>query len=236
MTTTKNEGDVHVIDNHQCSSFSVEFQEGGSATDEQNSAAVPIRFTQFPNELAQRAYRREAKTLAGIAKLIRTNTAPSKAQLPLIKLARFSGEPSDKGCLRYDAAVTELWGAELDYDRGEIPIEEAAARLQAAGVEALLYSTPSSTPDKPRWRVLCFTSRAYIGPTDELKELRAKWVARLNGVLGGIAAGESFTLSQSYFFRQRRRPADNTCSDNAGRPDRHARPPRRGRDLQEWQR
>ncbi len=29
---------------------------------------------------------------------------------------------------------------------------------------------------------------------------RAKLVARVNGVLGGIIAGESFTLSQSFYF------------------------------------
>jgi hypothetical protein len=196
MPTTKNEGDVHVIDNSQNSRFNEEIQQGRP---ESGSTDQPIRFTLFRNEKAKSARVLERSGISTLAGCVRGTKAPSKEQLPLIKLARFSGEPSENNALRYDAAVTELWGAELDYDRGEMPIDEAAKRLHQAGVEALLYETPSSLPEKPRWRVLCFTSRTYTGTTDELKELRAKWVARLNGVLDGIAAGESFTLSQAYY-------------------------------------
>jgi putative DNA primase/helicase len=42
MTTTKKRGDVHVIDNRQCSSFLSEFQQGRPAPSEQNSAVAPI--------------------------------------------------------------------------------------------------------------------------------------------------------------------------------------------------
>jgi hypothetical protein len=42
MTTTKKRGDVHVIDNHQCSSFPSEFQQGRPAPSDQNSAVAPI--------------------------------------------------------------------------------------------------------------------------------------------------------------------------------------------------
>jgi hypothetical protein len=43
-------------------------------------------------------------------------------------------------------------------------------------------------------------SREYTGTPDELRTLRQRWVARANGVLNGKLAGESFTLSQSYYI------------------------------------
>ena len=139
-------------------------------------------------------------SLAELAELIQVPKAPAKDELPLIKLAQFDGDPSENGSLRYDEAISELWGVEGDYDRGEVPIEEAAERLRAAGIETLLHETPSSMPEQPRWRALCWVSQGYAGDTAELRELRARWVARINGVLGGILAGESFTLSQPYFI------------------------------------
>jgi hypothetical protein len=72
-------------------------------------------------------------------------------------------------------------------------MEQAVEMLERAGVRAVLHSSASSTPEKPRWRVLC--------PLSEKRtpDARAALVARLNGVLGGILANESFTLSQSYY-------------------------------------
>jgi hypothetical protein len=46
----------------------------------------------------------------------------------------------------------------------------------------------------PRWRILCPFS------TELAPALRHKMMARVNGLLGGILAPESFTLSQSYFY------------------------------------
>lgn len=160
-------------------------------------AAVPIAFTQFSSKLADTKRCRKVQSLAEVGEIIRSARAPNKEQLPWLKLAGFGNEPSDKECLRYDANVTALWGAELDYDGGLISIEEAAAAL--AGVEALLYETASSTPQRPRWRTLCPASRSYKGPTAKLRDLRAQWVARVNGLLGGVIAGESFNLSQAFY-------------------------------------
>jgi putative DNA primase/helicase len=160
---------------------------------------VPIKFTQFPSEQAKTQRKRTAQSLAQLANHIRKLQAPTKPELPWIKLARFSGVPSDKDCLRYDEAVIELCGAELDYDGGQLSITEAAERLSRTGVAALLYETPSSTPEKPRWRVLCPASRRYTGTTDELRARRAQWVARINGVVGGGIDGASFNLSQAFY-------------------------------------
>jgi hypothetical protein len=104
------------------------------------------------------------------------------------------------GACRCDAFVTALTGAEGDYDGEEITALDAALWLQAAGIEAVVGETASCTPEVPRWRVLLPASRAYLGSTDELRALRARWVARANGVLNGTLAGESFTLSQAFYI------------------------------------
>jgi RecA-family ATPase len=118
---------------------------------------------------------------------------PSKADCPLIKLARFGELRTDKGSLRWDGNVIEITGLEGDYDAEQMPITEAAMLLHENGVEAVLYTSPSHTPEKPRWRVLA--PLAHECPPQGRKRL----LARLNGALGGVLAPESFTLSQSYY-------------------------------------
>jgi hypothetical protein len=165
-----------------------------------SGAADPIRLTAFGDRFASARLPIDFPSLDKLVGDLRATLAPTKDQLPLIKLARFSGQRSANGSLRHDVAIVELWGAEGDYDSGLLPIEAAVGKIQAAGIETLLYETPSSTPERPRWRVLCFTSREYTGTTDELRELRARWVARINGVLGGVLADESFRLSQAFYI------------------------------------
>ncbi|MFC7478527.1 hypothetical protein ACFQS7_29685 [Dankookia sp. GCM10030260] len=121
-------------------------------------------------------------------------SAATKAGLPWVKLARFGDIPTPKGSLRHDTNMLAITGIEADYDGEEVTPEDAGALLEAAGVKALIYTSPSHTDAKPRWRVLCPTSVEL--PPDQREGL----VARLNGVLGGILAGESFTLSQSYYY------------------------------------
>jgi hypothetical protein len=79
-------------------------------------------------------------------------------------------------------------------------LTEAATRLREAEIVALLYETPSSTPEAPHWRVLAPTAQEHRGDEATLRGLRERFLARLNGVLGGVLAGESFVLSQSYYF------------------------------------
>jgi hypothetical protein len=175
----------------------VQFQDGTEPLKSQ----PPRRFgvTQFPNREASRQFYQEGR-FSGLAKLVRNTSAASKDELPWLKLARFTGKRSPQGSFRYDAAVTELTGCEGDYDGEQVSIEEAADKLRAAGIEALLYETASSKPGKPRWRVICPAARMRSGDTADLRTLRWSWVARVNGVLGGILAPESFVLSQAYYF------------------------------------
>ena len=114
--------------------------------------------------------------------------------MPLWKLGIFGAQPNHKGCYRTDENLISISGIESDYDAEEMSPETAAAILREEGVAALIYASPSHTPEKPRWRVLCPCS-TQMEPSH-----RASLVARLNGLLGGVLAGESFTQSQSYYY------------------------------------
>jgi hypothetical protein len=169
-------------------------------SDEKNSANAPILLTIFPDRFASALHEIELPNLDRLARSFRGTAASNKDRLPWVKLAGFTGRRTPNGSLRSDATLDRLWGAEGDYDGELVPVEQAAAKIQASGIEALLYETASSSPERPRWRVIAPASREYAGPTDELRNLRAKWVARINGVLGGILAPESFVLSQAFYI------------------------------------
>jgi hypothetical protein len=155
--------------------------------------------TIFASKKAKEQRRLEWTDLDQLAReIINAEPRASKYELQWIKLARFGDTPSDKGCLRHDLNVEWISGIEIDIDGKGAGMEDATQNMP--GVQALLYSTPSSTPEKPHYRVLCPLSGIYYGPPDALRDLRAKLVARVNGLLGGIVAGESFALSQSYYF------------------------------------
>jgi hypothetical protein len=120
---------------------------------------------------------------------------PSKAACPLLKLATFGDVPSPRsGILRHDANVTSVWGVEGDHDDETVSPAQAADMLRAAGVRALVYTSPSHTPEKPRWRVLAPTSQAYA------PVLRRELAGRVNAALGGCLRPESFALSQAFYF------------------------------------
>ncbi len=158
-----------------------------------NALDRPIPVTFFKTYAAD-TKREEAYAPRALADRIRTVTAAQKAQLPWLKLARFGETRSDKNSLRHDANVLTITGIEADYDGGVIPVDEACDRLTRQGVAAIVYTSPSHTEDAPRWRVLCPLSE-QMPP-----HRRRDFLGRLNGLLGGIFARESFTLSQSYYF------------------------------------
>ncbi len=155
-----------------------------------------ITYTVFPGPQAHKGIDKKEITSTWDAFCMRVDSAqeyPDKGAQPLIKLAMFSSHRTAAHSLRHDANVTWVTGIEGDYDRGEVRMEQAVEMLERAGVRAVLHSSASSTPEKPRWRVLCPLS------DKRTPDARAALVARLNGVLGGILANESFTLSQAYY-------------------------------------
>jgi hypothetical protein len=153
----------------------------------------PLTITKFPDPKAARLTEL-TRSLREAAPRLVAATAATKGQLPLLKLAEFGGILSTKKSLRHNANVIAIEGVEGDHDAGTLTLEEAAERLRKAGLAAVLYTSPSHLPDSPRWRVLCPTSRPL--PPAEREAL----CARLNGVLDGALAPESFTLSQSYYY------------------------------------
>ena len=118
----------------------------------------------------------------------------NKDNSPLVKLATFGDQLTVNGSLRHDDNVTEVFGIEGDYDDEVIKPDEAIARLERAGLRALVVTTHSHAPEKPRWRVFAPLS-APVPPSE-----RRRLAGRLNGALYGCLAPESFTLSQSYYI------------------------------------
>ena len=127
-------------------------------------------------------------SLPELRDLILKTSAASKAELPYLKLASFNGKINpdnpESRCLRYDKGVVSIHGVEGDKDDTPLSFEEAIKRLRAANLRALVYTSASHTEEKPRFRVLCPTSREL--PPGE----RRKLMARVNGVLGGALAAK----------------------------------------------
>jgi predicted P-loop ATPase len=113
--------------------------------------------------------------------------ADTKDDLPMLKLAVFEG-----GAKREH--VKCLTGAMVDYDGEIVSMDEAADRISAAGIAAFLYTSPSSLPEKPRWRALAPYSR-------EMDAIEHQTMTdRLNGALGGVIDDASCWEAQQRFF------------------------------------
>jgi hypothetical protein len=154
---------------------------------------IPIIITKFPTAAA--SDRTEHRLpLRAILPALRDTRAAAKAALPWMKLASFGDQRTDRGSLRSDRNLLTIHGVEGDYDGEQITLDRARRVLEQAGLAAILYTSPSHTPQAPRWRVLCPTSVSLL-PAD-----RARLLARLNGLLVGALSRESWTLSQSYYY------------------------------------
>lgn len=152
-----------------------------------------LTLTQFADATSKRQTPKSV-TLRQFARIITATRAPTKAALPWLKLAAFGNVPTPKGALRHDANLISVEGVEGDYDGGVVTVSEAVERLRAADLAGIVYTTPSHSPEAPRWRVLCPTS-SPLSP-----DSRDALCERVNGALGGILATESFTRSQAYYF------------------------------------
>jgi hypothetical protein len=142
----------------------------------------------------------DSVTLSELCERVLNASAREKGKLPWLKLAVFGKNRSDKASLRHDANVLEITGCELDYDGEQISFVDALTALKALRIHALIYTSPSHSPAKPRWRILAPTSKPCHA------RVRAKIVARINGYLkaelcaANVAEPESFTLSQAYYY------------------------------------
>ncbi|MBU3989390.1 MAG: PriCT-2 domain-containing protein, partial [Gammaproteobacteria bacterium] len=153
-----------------------------------------LTWTELPNKTGKTMNKHSGSWLEFIERLKTVGTFPAKKQCPWLKLATFGDKRSEKGSLRHNANVVTVTGLEADYDGEVMSMATAKEQLERHGIRAALYPSPSSTPEKPRWRAVCPLSRPHA------PEQRQRFMGWLNGALGGVLAGESFTLSQGYFF------------------------------------
>lgn len=154
----------------------------------------PIRLTRFPTMGAGRKQDMKA-TLRQLAAEIEQTEADDKADLPWFKLGVFGGSRTVKGSLRSNGNMVSATGCELDFDDCRYTPLQARHRLRKAGLCFLLYTTPQHLWEGRgnRFRVFLPFSEA-LPPAD-----RARMVARVNGVLDGLADPASFTMSQSFY-------------------------------------
>ena len=157
------------------------------------SSSHRFHITFFPDRFAKNLDA-EDKTLSELRTTILSTTAPTKEQLPWLKLAAFGPDRTEAGCLRHDDNVWTISGIELDYDGGEMPFYEAIRIAEDARLYALIYATANHKIDHPKWRLLLPLS------CERDPKQRAGLVARVNGVYGGIFAPESFALSAAYYY------------------------------------
>jgi hypothetical protein len=155
-----------------------------------------VNYTTF-NSLQATQGTRHTAAWADVARLIQNVPAyPDKASQPLIKLGTFEGDSRGAG-----HSLATVSGVELDYDAGEVTANSAAKLLRQAGIECVVCSTYTSRMDCQKWRVFAPTSRELSA------ELRQYLAAALDSVLGDIAARESYTPKQTFFYG--RNPASN---------------------------
>jgi hypothetical protein len=126
--------------------------------------------------------REEVIAIDELAELIRRTSAPVKNMLPWLKLSRFGNARTATGSLRHDRNLIAVSGIEGDYDGGLVNFDVAVETSEKAGLLAIVYTSPSHCPERPRWRILCPTSKE-LPPAQ-----RAHLVGRLNGLYRIFAA------------------------------------------------
>jgi hypothetical protein len=154
---------------------------------------MDIALTFFNNHSATHKTERVVD-LVKFAAEIAITSAPSKAALPWVKMAQFGDARSPHGSLRTDYNLVSISGLEADYDGETVSFEEAVDIAEKMPLQCVVYTSPSHTPEKPRWRVLAPISEAL--PPGR----RTQLMNRLNGLFRGIFTVESWTLSQSYYY------------------------------------
>ena len=156
--------------------------------------------TVFPN-LSGKVAEAWDITLPDLAQWCWDENRIRKNLLPLLKFGVFGSVRTDKKSLRHDANLKQISGVELDHDSGKMSFGEAVWRLTVAGIRCIVCTSPSHLVMgndgvlREKWRVLA--------PSSQLLPPAARWqlVARLNGVLDGAAARESFTpISQTFYY------------------------------------
>jgi hypothetical protein len=148
----------------------------------------------FKNLNAYEIERAGGSWIAVVAVLDNEPEHVSKHDCRLFNFATFGERKTKLGSLRSNDNIVEIHGLVGDHDDGSMSIDQAVDALERCGVMGAVYPSASHTVDHPRWRVVVPLARPV-----SVAEHTAL-MNRLNGVLSGVLAGESWTASQSYFF------------------------------------
>jgi len=160
--------------------------------------------TMFKNETGSPRYKAEL-TLPEWRDKILTADADVKNKLLWLKGAHFGDIKSKNGSYRTNLNVESFSAIVVEYDGGEISVDDGVAILAKAGVRSLIYTSPSHSIDKPRWRIVLPLSYNAAKTRHDIL------VATVNGLFDGKLAPESFTLSQSYYFGSVNHNPDHRC-------------------------
>jgi hypothetical protein len=161
----------------------------------------PFKFhiTYF-EDFAAKSLTTETLSLYELRERVLNASRHEKKKLPWLKLAVFGSKRTDKSSLRNDENVQEITGIELDYDEEKISFDDALKAMGEIGIHSAVYTSPSHSLAAPHWRIVAPTSQPCA---NAMREVLLK---RLNGYLktkfgvDKVASGESFTLSQSYYY------------------------------------
>lgn len=123
-------------------------------------------------------------------------TYASKAACQLFSLTEFGqmvNPNTDSGSLKHNANVVQTHGVLGDYDGEIIDPEVVVARLREANVRALVYTSASHTPTSKRFRI--------VAPFDtpQSAEVHKAAAEKLNSLVEGKLASESFASAQAYY-------------------------------------
>jgi hypothetical protein len=163
------------------------------------SGDTPFAVTFFADYAALTG-RREALNLKELAGRIAIAWAPKKEALPWLKLATFGDVRSEAGSLRHTDNLLTISGIEADLDAETLSFDDVVEIIEKAGLEALIYASPSHMRDGhgPRLRVLCPLSQEY--PPAQ----REHFLNRLAGLFRNgnvtVLAAESWTWAQAYYY------------------------------------
>lgn len=161
-----------------------------------------VAVTLFPDEKACTFDRRDL-TAGQLKELILDTRAGAKKALPWLRLAVFGNVRTKDNCLRHTENLVEIHGTEIDYDFEQHTFEQACKSLKRAGLNAIVYTSPSNKGEKHRWRVLLPFATPVPCNAEVLAERKAERVAytqHVEHVLGHYCGDESNVLAQGWYF------------------------------------
>lgn len=175
----------------------------------------PMDFSRFPDDHAFKLTRLRM-SLRQFAAHIKKEVARDAQHVPWFVGGAFGDDvkssPSGRS-YRHKANFLHIDCVEVDFDNCPLAPAEAVERFRAADLAVLVYTTPThGLPGRGnRFRGFLPCSRS-LPPAD-----RARFVARVNGVMDGLADDASFSLSQGFRAGSvRGRPIETWLID--GRP------------------